>query len=112
MKLIKLDLQMFAKTSSQMKQYRKSIAISKYQTTSSTGSSQVKQTPVVKTKGEAVARVSKQETYEIYRVANGKEEYKKDQTGDVILEKMYWNANINSWVSKDKGYKYKIRRKR
>lgn len=70
-----------------------------------------KTTPKKKEKGESVSQVKGNETYEIYRIQNGKEEYVKDQSGSVIPTKMHYDKNRGVWISNQKGYKYSIRKK-
>lgn len=65
-----------------------------------------------KVKGEAVSQVKGNETYEIYRVQNGKEEYVKDQSGAVIPTKMHYDKNRGVWISNKAGYRYTIRKKK
>ncbi len=65
-----------------------------------------------KSKGESVSSVSRSETYEIYRVEGGKEEYMRDRDGATILSKMHYDKNRGSWISNDKGRKYVIRKKK
>ena len=118
--MTKLDLQLFAKTSSQMQQYRKSKAISKYaqeaQAPKETKEEEPKQTKK-RTQGEVVTAVSMREVYQVYKIENGKEvPVMRDgqivtRTGQQIMDKMIYNKQRGAWISKDKGRKYRIRKK-
>ena len=60
--------------------------------------------------GEIVSAVGRDNTmYEVYDNRGNKV---AERTGARILEKMTYNNNIKKWVSKAKGNKYVIRRKR
>jgi len=61
--------------------------------------------------GEAVTSVRKSETYEVYRIENGKEEYVKDRDGGTILEKMRYDKNRNAWIN-SQGRRYAVRKKK
>ena len=65
-----------------------------------------------KAKGEAVTIVSKSDTYEIYSIQGGKEEYVKDRDGATILSKMHYDKNREVWISNNKGWKYRVRKKK
>lgn len=108
---------MFAKTTSEMQRYRKSKAISKFEKEPVAESKEEKPSAGRKQiPGEAVTSVSTSEVYEIYRVEHGKETLvvrdgaTVKRTGRQILEKMSFNKRLGVWVSKNKGYKYKVRK--
>ena len=128
--MIRLNLQMFAKSASQMAAYRKSIAMSKYANESSnknSGNSQTQSTTqsTRKTVDITVGRISKasdissREKYTLYRVGgtnNEKEVEYKDKSGselrdDIAHEKLEYDRKEKVWVSR-KGYKYAIRKKK
>lgn len=131
--MIRLKLQMFAKSASQMAAYRKSKAMSKYANSGSEsrssggGSSQAPSSTPTTRKAQDVtvgrinkaSEISSRETYTLYRVGganNEKEVEYKDKTGselrdDIAHEKLEYNRKEKVWVSK-KGYKYAIRKKK
>lgn len=120
--MIKLDIQLFAKSASQMRQYRKTKLISKYareakEQPKSKDQDKKTESDNKRTKGEAVTAVSTREVYELYRIENGKETpVIRDgaivtRTGAEILNKMTFNKTRGVWVSKAKGLKYRVRKR-
>lgn len=60
--------------------------------------------------GEIVSAVGRDNT--VYEVYDNRGNKVAERTGARILEKMTYNKNLKKWVSKAKGNKYVIRRKR
>lgn len=60
--------------------------------------------------GEIVSAVGRDNT--VYEVYDNRGNKVAERTGARILEKMTYNNNLKKWVSKAKGNKYVIRRKR
>lgn len=119
--MIRLDIQMFAKTTSQMQQYRKSQAITKFAQEAKRQESAPKEETKrsqMHTPGESVSAVNMREQYEIFRIENGREiPVIRDgaqviRTGREVVEKFTYNKRINAWTSNAKGYKYRIRKRR
>lgn len=117
---MKLNIQMFAKSLSYQRKYRKEKAINKM-------SAEVQQKPKEeekpdvkkKTKGEAVIAIDKRAEYEVYILERGKETQVKDKSGNAItrtgaqiLDKFDIKDKENKvWKSKAKGNTYRIRKK-
>ena len=66
----------------------------------------------IKTKGEAVAAVSKEATYEVYVVSHNKEMLVADRSGSDILKKLIYRKDRGAWISPRTGYRYIVRKKR
>ena len=60
--------------------------------------------------GEAVSAVGRDNT--VYEVYDNRGKYLVDRTGSQVLEKFNYDKTLGKWVSKAKGNKYVIRRKR
>lgn len=105
--MMKLNIQMFAKSLSYQQKYRKEKNIKK-----TFAEVQQKQ-------GEAVIAVDKRAEYEVYLLEKGKETQVKDKSGNAItrtgaqiLDKFDIKDKDNKvWKSKAKGNTYRIRKK-
>jgi hypothetical protein len=119
--MIRLDIQIFAKSASQARTYRQAKAreaFAREALTNKMDNKPSEEKPVKKReKGEAVTAVGMRETYELYRVENGKETpvirdgATVTRTGAEILKKMTFNKRLGVWVSNAKGLKYRVRRR-
>lgn len=129
--MIRLSLQLFAKSASYMRAYRKSRAIQKQaieapKAESSNRNNQVQQIAPAKTSASShlIGRLSlddirRRETYTLYRVGGERNEIERefgDRTGDQIRdsvahEKLKYDKRRGVWVSA-KGLKYIIRKKK
>lgn len=111
-----------AKGASYQREHRKSLAKTKFSqeglakdTSNSVNHGQPQKKA---TKGEKVSAVDDRAEYEVYKLVEGKEvPVLKDgsivtRTGKQIRDKMIYNKNREGWISKDKGRKYIIRKKK
>lgn len=108
--MIRLNIQMFAKSATYREAYRKSQAIKKMneelkqrkeEETKSEGNTRKS------AKGEAVTAVDARSNYQVFVYENGKERPYTDsagnyvfRTGAKIAEKMIYNKNRDGWESK------------
>ena len=110
---------MFAKSTSQQQQYRKSKAYARGSSVQQTMMHEEKKPASTKksTKGESVTQVRTNEEYVLYKIENGKEiaviqnGAQVTRTGRQILDKMSYNKRLGAWVSNAKGFKYRVRKK-
>lgn len=116
--MIKLNLQMFAKSAAYQSDHRKSKAYAsgtKIQEEIKKQEEKERESEKKKSPGEAVAAVNMRETYEIYRIENGKETPVMNngaivtRTGKQILEKMVYNKVRGVWQNSQKRT-YRVRR--
>ena len=118
--MINLNLQTFAKSNSYMQQYRKSKNILKTSAEMRSSGRQERQAEDKprNTRGDAVSAVNPREEYELYRIEHGREVpvvrngEQVVRTGQQVMDKMYYNKNREAWVSRDKGLKYRVRKRR
>lgn len=103
-----LNLQLFAKSASQAREYRMAKAKLKYQQEAKSGKSEEKKPAERRSsKGEAVTAVNLHDVYQVFVSENGKEIPYTDnngnpvyRTGQKIAEKMIYNKNRGAWESK------------
>lgn len=122
--MIKLDLQMFAKSAAYQREWRKKktqrIEDEKKEELKEKKEEEKKPEPAKKKqKGEIVTAVKRDEEYEVYRRINGKEEPVRYKNGDIVvrtgvqvMEKFYYDKDREGWISKAGGKRYILRRKR
>ena len=109
--MITLNLQMFAKSASQAKEYRKRKAKLKYELEAELKPKEEEEKkpepPKKPSKGEVVSAVNLHDEYQIFIYENGKEKAYTDnngrpvyRTGADISKKMVYNRNRDGWESK------------
>lgn len=108
--MIKINLQMFAKSNAYQQGYRKSKAYASGNKIQEEMRKREAQKPANKKKnlrGEAVSAVKRNDEYQIYVYENDKEKPYTDsngnpvyRTGSQIAEKMIYNKNREGWESK------------
>ena len=122
--MIKLDLQMFAKSAAYQREQRKK----KTQRIEDKIKAELKEKKEEekkpepakkKQKGEIVTAVRPDELYEVYHIVGGKEvpvTYKNGsivvRTGEQVKEKFDYSKTREGWISKAGGKRYILRRKR
>ena len=74
-------------------------------------SGELKGTKSSSAKGYSVTAVSKQETYVVYSLRNGKETYVSEYQGSAIMQALTYNRNRESWEDRNKN-KFVVRKKR
>ena len=114
--MIKLDIQMFAKSAAYARESRKSKAKERFYEEAKKKESEPKEEPKQpkkNTKGEAVTSVRTNDQYVVYKrdPDTRKEVPVAIRTGKEVLEKMYYDKDRKSWISNAKGWKYIIRKK-
>lgn len=120
--MIKLNLQLFAKSAAYQVERRKSKAYATGKQIQEEIKKEEEKKPAAPKKhekGDVVAAVRADEQYEIYRRVEGKELPVIDKNGGIvtrtgrqIIEKFTYNKNVEGWISKAGGKKYIIRRKK
>lgn len=119
--MIGLDLQMFAKSAAWQVERRKSKAIDTAKKEEENVKKRIEEEKKSKEKnmpGEAVAAVNPREEYELYTIVGGKEVPViingsiAVRTGAKVLEKMTYSQSRKGWISKAKGNKYVVRKRR
>lgn len=108
--MIKLNLQMFAKSVAYQRDYRKSKAYATGKTVQEELKMKEEKKPEQekkKTRGEAVTAVRANEEYQVFVFENGKERPYTDKngnnvyrTGAQVADKMIYNKNREAWESK------------
>ena len=100
-----------AKSKEYRDQYRKSVAIKKQQAQPAQKEEpeEKKKTSTKGQLGEIVSTVDKNAMYVVY---DNRGKKLVERSGARIIEKMEYNNNIKKWVSKAKGNRYIIRKKR
>lgn len=115
--MITLNLQMFAKSASQAKEYRKRKAKLKYELEAELKPKEEEKKPEPPKKptgGEVVTKVDPREQYVVYKKDEntGKWVPVAVRTGAQILDKMTYNPNRDGWINKTQGRKYIVRKKK